>query len=117
MALKREDLYPHVRKKLQEWYPGSRGWTIYDRTEVTGIQPDFLIEKRSGECIERSICTVEAARTITDDHVRRINHYVSILSGKNISILERILAVPSGTDTSSVPTGISIFHLEKVHQE
>ncbi|MBN1194842.1 MAG: hypothetical protein JXA08_05790 [Methanomicrobiaceae archaeon] len=117
MVLKKEELYPHVRKKLQEWYPGSRGWAIYDRTEGTGIQPDFLIEKRSGENIERSICTVEAARTITDDHIRRIDHYVSNLSGKNVSILERILAVPSGTDTSSVPTGISIFHLEKIHQE
>jgi hypothetical protein len=117
MSLKKEDLYPHVRTQLQKWYPGSRGWTIYDRTEVAGIQPDFLIEKRSGEHIERSICTVEAARTITDDHIRRINHYVSNLSGKDISILERILAVPSGTDTSSVPGGISIFHLENIHQE
>ncbi|NYT05011.1 MAG: hypothetical protein GKC04_01365 [Methanomicrobiales archaeon] len=82
-----------------------------DRTESPGILPDFLIEKNSGGRIERSICCIETVAAITEDIVRRIEHYSLMLSGKDIAVLERILAVPTGTDTKLVPRGYSILHL------
>jgi hypothetical protein len=117
MSVNREDMYPHVRNELLRWYPENRGWKIYARDEVPGIQPDFLIEKTSGGRIERSICAVEAAREIHPDHLTRIDHYRSVLSGPNVTILETILAVPGGTDTSVVPKGISVLHLRKFSVE
>jgi hypothetical protein len=117
MSVSKEEMYPHVRNQLLRWYPENRGWKIFARGEVPGIQPDFLIEKTSGDRIERSICAVEAAKVVTDDHLRRIDHYASVLSGDNVTILETILAVPAGTDTSCVPPGISVLHLRQVHEE
>jgi hypothetical protein len=117
MSLSKEDMYPHVRKKLQEWYPEKRGWKIYARNEVHGIQPDFLIEKTTGSKIERSFCAVEVAKMINEDHMKRIGHYLDILSGQNVAILENILAVPAGTDTSCVPEGISLMRIQHVPEE
>ncbi len=117
MSLKREDLYPHVRNRLQHWYPDNRGWKIYDRHEISGIQPDFLIEKKTGNSIERSVCAVETVPVITEDHIRRFNHLIDALSGNNISILEKILVVPAGTNTSCVPSGFSIIHLPETNNE
>jgi|GEM_PF-7113859 len=115
MSLSKEDMYPHVRKQLQKWYPENRGWKILARNEVPGVQPDFLIEKETGERIERSFCAVEVVKLITEDHLKRMRHYMEILSGQNVSILEHILAVPSGTDTSSVPRGVSVLRIPHVH--
>jgi len=117
MSISKEDMYPHVRKKLQQWYPEQRGWKIYARNEVHGIQPDFLIEKTTGGRIERSFCAVEVAKMITEDHMKRIHHYMDLLSGQNVAILEHILAVPAGTNTSSVPEGISVMRIRQVHED
>jgi hypothetical protein len=105
------DLHADVRAMLRRWYPPRRGWKIYDRDEKTGIRPDFMVERKEGEGMERTICEVVAARKITPEHIARLNHYAESLSDEKITILEKILAVPAGADTSLVPPDISVLIL------
>ncbi|MDT8357661.1 MAG: hypothetical protein RQ758_04065 [Methanomicrobiaceae archaeon] len=105
------NMHADIRAMLRRWYPPRRGWKIFDRDEEAGGRPDFLVERTDGDIIERTVCEVVAARKIMPEHIARLNHYAESLSGEKITILEKILAVPAGTDTSVVPPDISVLVL------
>jgi hypothetical protein len=117
MSLTEKELYPEVRNALRRWYPQHRGWKIIEKEKLTGIRPDFLMERNVGGRTERSICNVETIKTIDENHITKLQHYADGLSGTNITMIEKILAVPAGTDTSSVPGGITVLvvHTVAVH--
>lgn len=109
--------FPEVRYTLRKWYPEKRGWKIYDQSEWTGIRPHFVVERAYRGGVERSICEVKAVKKVTGDHIMQLNHFANSLSGENALILEKILAVPTGTDTSQVPGDISVMALKHHSRE
>jgi hypothetical protein len=112
MILQVTEMFSEVRTILQKWYPQKRGWKIYDQNEWSGIRPHFVIERRIKEGVERSVCEVTAVKRIGQDNITQLNHYAESLSGEGATILEKILAVPGNTDTSGVPSDITIMTLK-----
>ena len=113
MTWREEDMYPYVWRNLRVRYPAYEGWEIYQRDRWRGYEPDFTVERRVGRRIERIVVEVKATCKVTSTHIRQLNRYARNLSGKNVTIVKKILVVPSGTDTSMVPDDIELSYLKK----
>jgi len=113
MKFREEDMYPYVKRNLRARYPAEDGWEIRKKDRREGYEPDFVVErrKRSGE-IERVVVEVKSTCRVSRAHISQLNRYVKNLSGQNVKIIAKILAVPSGADTSEVPDDIDIMYLK-----
>ena len=113
MTWREEDMYPYVLRNLRARYPAYDGWEIYPKDRWKGYEPDFTVERRVGRRIERTVVEVKATCKVTSAHIRQLNRYAKNLSGRNVTIVEKILVVPAGADTSMVPDDIEIMYLRK----
>lgn len=98
------DLYPNVQRNLGRQFRRKDGWEIIPQYRgKTGYRPDFLVQRKYCGRIERVVVEVKAVRRISARDISQIHRYVRALSGRNVKIVGRILAVPSGTQTDLVP--------------
>lgn len=111
MSWKEADMYPYVRRNLRQRYPESEGWEIYEKDKWPGYEPDFVVERILKQKTQRTIAEVKATCQVSQSDIDQLNSYVRNLSGKNVEILGKILAVPSSSDTSIVPDDMSIMFL------
>ena len=108
-----EDMYPCVRRNLRKRYPARRRWKIYDRDRWPTYEPDFVVERRSRGVIQRAVVEVKATCVVAQSDVDQLNLYVRNLAGGNTKIVNKMLVVPGGADTSVVPSDMEIMYLRK----
>lgn len=112
MAFHEHEMYQYVKQNLRRRYPGYNGWRIYIRDRWEGYEPDFVVERRNRRGrIERIVREVKATSRVCENDINQLNSYVRNLSGRNVKILEKVLVVPAGADTSIVPNDIEIMFL------
>jgi len=112
MTFREEEMYPYVRRNLRARYPAHKGWEIYEKDRWNGYEPDFVVERRRRGKIQRVVVEVKATCKVSQDHVDQLNRYVRNLSGRNVKIVSKILAIPAGADTSLVPYDMEIMYLK-----
>lgn len=104
------DMYPYVRQVLRRRFPG---WDIIFRSRWSGYEPDFVVERKFGDVIERVVVEVKAVCKVGRKDVEQLNRYVRNLAGSRVKVVGKILVVPAGADTKDVPKDIVIIRLRK----
>jgi hypothetical protein len=101
-----QDMYPSVQSNLRASYPLSDGWEIiYQHRGANGSYiPDFVVQRTYRKIIEKVVVEVKKCK-ITSADIAQINSYASKLAGPNVKIIQKILVVASGADTSLVKAG------------
>lgn len=117
MTWREEDMYPYVWRNLRARFPAYEGWEIYEKDRWKGYEPDFVVERRFRRRIERVVVEVKATCKVSWAHIKQLNMYARNLSGRNVTIVEKILVVPAGADTSTVPDDIEVLYLRKFECE
>jgi len=92
MAWREEDMYPYVKRNLRARYPAYEGWEIYEKDRWRGYEPDIVVERRRRGRIERTIVEVKTKCRVIWTHIKQLNLYARNLSGRNVTIVEKILA-------------------------
>jgi len=85
---------------------------IYPKDRWEGYEPDFTVERKKSGRTERIIVEVKATCRVSQGDIDQLNLYVRNISGGNVKIVEKILAVPAGADTSIVPADMGIMFLK-----
>ncbi|RLI74026.1 hypothetical protein DRO97_06475 [Archaeoglobales archaeon] len=111
-SFREEDMYPYVRRNLRKKFPASAGWNIYEKDRWRGYEPDFVVERRYRGKVERIVVEVKLTCRVTRSHISQLKKYVRNLSGRNAIVKEKILVVPSGSDTSIVPHDVTVIFLK-----
>ncbi len=101
-----------MHKNLRAEFPAYKGWEIYRKDRWVGYEPDFTVERKVRGKIQRAIVEVKATCNISQAILNQLNSYTKKLSGRGVEIVEKILAVPAGTDTSNVPDDVKIMFLK-----
>jgi hypothetical protein len=112
MTFREDDMYPYVRKNLRVRYPAYKGWKIYGKDRWDGYESDFTVERKIHGKIQRVIVEVKVTCRVSQTDVDQLNSYVRNFSGGNAKIVEKILVVPSGADTSIVPYDMNVMFLK-----
>ena len=94
-------MYPYVLSNLRRRFPKSEGWNVIPQPHKRTYRPDFLVERRKDNVIERIIVEVKNECYIHDEHVKQLTEYMKSLAGRNVKILMGILVVPAGAEFSS----------------
>lgn len=111
MPWREEEMYPYVKRNLRARYPAFEGWEIFERDRREGYEPDFVVERRRRGKIERAVVEVKATTRVAQSDIDQLNLYVRNLAGRNVKIVEKMLVVPAGSDTSIVPDDIELMFL------
>ncbi len=111
MSFTEHEMYNAAYHALRRRYPAMEGWKIYAQDDWGEYRPDFVVERRHKGKIERVVVEVKADCVIAKKYINQLNRYVRNLSGSNVKIVNKILIVPAGTDTSVVPNEIEIIYL------
>ncbi|RLF81702.1 hypothetical protein DRN32_00305 [Thermococci archaeon] len=107
------DMYPYVRELLRRRFPTSKGWVIKERERRNGYEPDYIVERRRSNKIERHIFEVKKEPKAREEHVRQVNRYAKYLSGPNVEIKSKNIIYPAGADVSGLPPDIRALKLRK----
>ena len=105
-------MYTNVRRNLRQKYPKNKGWEIYGKDRWEGYEPDFVVERRRRGRIERIVVEAKLTDQVTENDISQLNSYVRNLAGGNTKIVDKVLAVPAGADTSIVPDDMTKMFLK-----
>jgi len=92
MTWREEDMYPYVWRNLRARFPAYEGCEIYEKDRWKGYEPDFVVERRFRRRIERVVVEVKATCKVTWTHIKQLSIYARNLSGRNVTIVEKILS-------------------------
>jgi len=111
-----KDMYDFIYTNLRKRYPHYEGWEIYAEDNWDTYRPDFVVERRNrrGE-IERVVVEAKCDFRVKREHIDQLNRYCRNLAGPNTYIVDKILAIPSGIDTSIVPNDVSLMIVRSVY--
>ncbi|KAF5057155.1 hypothetical protein DSECCO2_359860 [anaerobic digester metagenome] len=116
MSFTEYNLYPNVLRNLGNQFKYKDGWEIIPQYRGrTGYRPDFVIQRKNRGKIERVVVEVKAVKRISQRDITQVHRYVRALSGRNVKIVGRILAVPAGTRTDLVPSNFRKMILRSYH--
>lgn len=104
-------MYPFVKAALRRRFPSSEGWEIVFNAKKDTYEPDFFVTNPAKK--SRIVVEVKYVCEISDRHISQLNDYVASQKGKSPKIEQKMLVLPSGSNTAKVPSDIKVVYLKK----
>lgn len=108
-----EDMLPYAFCYLHELYPKWKGWDMNFQRDDKRSYPDFVIEHINRCMVTKVIAMVRMQKIISNCHISDMQKYESILKVEKHFKIEKVLIVPTGCDTSCVPSDFKIIYLKE----
>ncbi len=105
------DMYPYVKANLRKRFPYEDGWIIRKMDKEREDNPDFVVERRRKDRVDKVIVEVVADCKVTEEHVRDLERHTQKFSVEGVRILTRIIVICAGADTSVVPDDVDLMVL------
>lgn len=106
-----KEMYPFVKAALRRRFPASEGWEITFNAKKDSYEPDFFVTDTAKK--RRIVVEAKYVCEISERHVNQVNDYVASQKGKSPKIEQKMLVLPSGSNTTKVPDDFTVIYLKK----
>lgn len=94
-----------VLAKLRQDFPDEKRWLIHPKATLKGNhRVDLVLDEMNGNYRKRSVIRVVHNIKVSGLDVKGVNEAAKKMSGRYVKIINKIIFIVPGADTSTVPT-------------